>query len=232
MVTLTHSSLRPSGLGGCPPGPPALLTGFHLTIARIVGQALSPHGFALGGGYGLQAHGITDRLSKDLDTYTESQEASVYQNGEESLLAALTEAGFRCTVERRDSWFRQIIVTNPPNGEQVGVDLGYDYRLHPPVRIKGIGPVLSLDDVIAGKTRALVDRQAERDYADIDRGVLLGKFALSVNRTAGQSNTKRREVAPSIRPRSAGTCRFCGRPLRSATSIARGYGPDCAKRAR
>lgn len=146
-----------------------MLDGFHLEIARIAGRVLEPHGFALGGGYALQAHGVTDRPSKDLDTYTQSQDPVDYQAGEVALVSALSQTGFDCRVARRDSWFRQIVVTDRASGEQVAVDLGYDYRLRPPVRIEGVGPVLDLDDVIVGKTRALLDRQAERDYFDIDR---------------------------------------------------------------
>lgn len=102
-----------------------MLEGFHLEIAQIAMRVLEPRGFALGGGCALQAHGVTERPSKDLDSYSQSQEASDYQIGEESLVRALEKAGYECKVERRDSWFRQITVTNPESGEQdVGLASG------------------------------------------------------------------------------------------------------------
>ena len=43
-----------------------MLSGFHLRVLQIVLDAVEPLGFALGGGYALQAHGITDRLSSQV----------------------------------------------------------------------------------------------------------------------------------------------------------------------
>ena len=155
-----------------------MLTGFHLRIAQIVGATLGDQGFALGGGYALQAHGVTDRPSKDLDNYTESMNPDDFVRAQETLCHALAVAGFEASVVRADSWFRQIVVTDRGTGEQMAVDLGYDHREKPPVHVLGIGPVLDIGDVIVGKLRAFVDRAAERDFFDIDAILSSGKWTI------------------------------------------------------
>jgi hypothetical protein len=70
-------------------------------------------------------------------------------------------------VGHSDTWLRQILVTDPHTGDQVVLDLGQDYRQHPPILITGLGPVIDLPDAAASKARALNDRRAARDYLDI-----------------------------------------------------------------
>jgi hypothetical protein len=101
-----------------------VLEGFHLEVSRIVLRALEPHGFALGGGYALQAHGITDRPSDDLDNYSASLDEAVYDAAEADLVEALNAADFATEVKLSDSWFRQIVVTDPATQTSVSVDLG------------------------------------------------------------------------------------------------------------
>jgi hypothetical protein len=55
-----------------------MLEGFQLEVARVVLAALGRDGFALGGGYGLQAHGVIDRASEDIDSYTASMDADLF----------------------------------------------------------------------------------------------------------------------------------------------------------
>lgn len=156
-----------------------MMTPFQSRVAQILGATLQPYGFALGGGQALQAHKIIDRPSKDLDNYSTSQDPDVFDSAERDLVAALREHGLSASVVRRDSWFRQVVVTDPDTGEQVRLDLGYDYRKKPPVFVSGIGPVLDIDDVVFGKMRALVDRQAERDYVDTDAILSTGRWTIS-----------------------------------------------------
>lgn len=265
---------------------------FQRRVAQILGAALQPYGFALGGGQALQAHEIIDRPSNDLDNYSTSQDPRVFDSAERDLVAALREHGLSTSVVRRDSWFRQIVVTDPDTGEKVGLDLGYDYRKKPPVFVSGIGPVLDIDDVVVGKMRALVDRQAERDYVDTDAILATGRWTISdlykivheirpeltedaflavlssahegdpdeyaalgltqtdmlkmFNRLrlAVQQHQQQNPTSPtatatltqavtaSLEGARLGSarCSVCGRPLISQESIARGYGPSCAKK--
>jgi len=46
-----------------------MLEGFHLRVSQIILKAIEPYGFALGGGYALQVHGVIDRPTKDIDSY-------------------------------------------------------------------------------------------------------------------------------------------------------------------
>lgn len=167
-----------------------MLTPFQRQVAQLIGQALQPFGFALGGGQALQAHKIVDRLSRDLDNYTESMDPQIYENAEHAVVAAIAGHGYTTQVMLRDSWFRQIIVTDPATNEDVGVDLGYDHRKNSPVFITGIGPVLDIHDVVTGKVRALVDRRAERDYMDID----------AILRSGGWTVQPLLEILRDIRP--------------------------------
>ena len=154
------------------------LEGFHLRVAQILGQATGPEGFALGGGYGLQSHHLADRPSDDLDSYVDKFDPEVFRRAEEALLQELWNTGLEAVVVKQDDVFRAILVTSP-DGDEVVVDLGYDYRDHPPVIVEGIGPVLDVEDIVTGKVRAFFERTTERDYSDIDRILTDGRWTPS-----------------------------------------------------
>jgi hypothetical protein len=142
-------------------------TPFQQAVARLVLDAIADLGFALGGGQALHAHGYGDRPSMDLDFYQTQFDSEVFDHAEKAVLEALADKGYRAKVGHADSWLRQIIVTDSASGEQVAVDLGQDYREHPPVVVAGLGPVIAPTDAAASKARALNDRRAPRDYLDI-----------------------------------------------------------------
>lgn len=143
------------------------LTPFQQRIARLTLDAISGLGFALGGGQALHAHGYGDRPSLDLDFYVPQFEQELFDRAEAATLTALRAAGYEAQVGHSDSWLRQILVSDPASDEQVSLDLGQDYRQHPPVTIAGLGPVIDLPDAAASKARALNDRRAPRDYLDV-----------------------------------------------------------------
>ncbi|MDR2715677.1 MAG: nucleotidyl transferase AbiEii/AbiGii toxin family protein [Coriobacteriaceae bacterium] len=145
-----------------------MLEGFHLRVSRIVLEAVGPYGFALGGGYALQAYGITNRPSNDIDSFVSQIDEGLFNEAEAALCDALKAGGLDSVSGYSDSWFRAIQVFDPTTDEAVVVDLGYDYRENEPVVIVGLGPVLDIKDVITGKIRALWDRQAARDFIDVD----------------------------------------------------------------
>src|SRR6266700_7039654 len=161
----------------------------HRTVAAIALRAAARHGFALGGGNALMAHGVVDRFTADVDLFTD-EEASVAAAAE-SVEQALRGAGFG--AERRDGaaqdgagqdgagqdWpgglgdifyglgdgLAEWIVT-APGGEQMMLQMAYFDRARRPV-VMEIGPVLDLEDVIGGKVCALASRVEPRDYVDI-----------------------------------------------------------------
>lgn len=155
----------------------------HAQVAAIALRAAARHGFALGGGNALMAHGVVDRFTADVDLFTD-EEASVAAAAE-SVEKALSDAGFG--TERRDNangdrasgdWagglgdifyglgdgLAEWIVT-APGGEQMMLQMAYFDRARRPV-VMEIGPVLDLEDVVGGKVCALASRVEPRDYVD------------------------------------------------------------------
>ena len=47
-------------------------------LVRVGLATLIEHGFALAGGYALQAHGLTDRLSEDVDRFTDRWDTAAF----------------------------------------------------------------------------------------------------------------------------------------------------------
>lgn len=178
------------------------LSGFHLRVAQLLGEATGQLGFGLGGGYGLQAHRVTDRPSKDLDAYVNSMDVEVFAAAERALCERLEAEGLQAEVVGTNDWFRAILVSGSGPDERVVVDLAYDYRANPPVIVEGIGPVLDIEDIVVGKVRAFVDRGAERDYSDI--GSLLDSGRWTIGDLFGKARSinpklPRREFAERLR---------------------------------
>ena len=145
----------------------------HAKVASVALAAAAPHGFALGGGNALLAHGIITRPTQDLDLFTD-QEHGV-QAAAAAVEEALRTAGFQ--VEREDQAgdladlfpgmgeeLAEWIVTSP-DGQELTVQLAYFDRDRDPVAMD-VGPVLDLQDVAGGKVCALASRVEPRDYAD------------------------------------------------------------------
>jgi hypothetical protein len=150
-----------------------LSTPLHDEVAAIALRAAAGHGFALGGGNALIAHGITDRPTQDVDVF--SDEEGGVEAAADAVQAALRDAGFG--VERWDNTggltdifdgmgegLAEWIVT-APGGEQMMLQLAYFDRARTPVTMD-VGPVLDLEDVVGGKVCALASRAEPRDYLD------------------------------------------------------------------
>ena len=156
---------------------------FHGQVATIALRAAAPHGFALGGGNALIAHGIIDRATQDVDVFSDEQGG--VEAAADAVEAALRDAGFG--TERRDKTgdladifyemsegLAEWIVT-APNGEQMLLQMAYFDRARRPV-IMDIGPVLDLEDVVGGKVCALASRVEPRDY--LDTAAALGRYSM------------------------------------------------------
>jgi hypothetical protein len=116
------------------------------------------------GGYAVQAHGLVDRLSRDIDVATNSRIPMAFLADE--LVARLTERGWRVRVIGVDPMSARFMVTDPRSGEDCEVDILKEGFNRPPETTPW-GPVLALDDVIGTKVRALADRGYPRDLVDI-----------------------------------------------------------------
>jgi hypothetical protein len=156
---------------------------FHGQVAAIALRAAAPHGFALGGGNALIAHGIIDRFTLDVDVFSD-KEGGV-EAAADAVEAALLDAGFG--TERRDKTsgladifygmgegLAEWIVTGP-GGEQMMLQMAYFDRARRPVTME-VGPVLDLEDVIGGKVCALASRAEPRDY--LDTAAALARYSI------------------------------------------------------
>lgn len=148
---------------------------FHERLARDGLAALEQYGFVLAGGYVFHLHRVTTRISQDVDLFTDRFDAELFATAEHAIVNAYRQQGLQVTVGKQLDVFRQIQVTDPDTGISAIVDLGFDSRDHPPVRLD-VGPVLALEDAAASKIRTLIDREAARDYIDVHALLASGRF--------------------------------------------------------
>jgi hypothetical protein len=148
---------------------------FHQRLAQVALDAAARYGFCLAGGYAVQAHGFVDRVSKDVDLFTTMAAASDFPAAQAAVVAALRADGLMVTVEREGASFARLAVIDPGAGSTSTVELGVDWRAHPPVRL-AIGPVLHPADAVANKLCALFGRAEVRDYIDVHGVLEDGRF--------------------------------------------------------
>ncbi len=145
----------------------------HQQVASIALRAAAGHGFALGGGNALIAHGLIDRVTQDVDLCTDRETGVAAAAG--AVETALREAGFAAERQDKTAGLGDIFygmgdglaewIVTAPSGEQMALQMAYFDRGHAPVRMD-VGPVLDLQDAIGGKICALASRAYERDFLD------------------------------------------------------------------
>ncbi|KOG21181.1 nucleotidyl transferase AbiEii/AbiGii toxin family protein [Streptomyces viridochromogenes] len=118
----------------------------------------------LAGDCAVRAHGLTARHVWSLELATEHPEpmdqiAAMVRYG-------LTERGWRVRPLDADPLSARLLVTDPDTGAERAVDLLKE-TFWRPAAPTGLGPALSLEDLIGTKVRALSDRGAVRDLADV-----------------------------------------------------------------
>jgi Nucleotidyl transferase AbiEii toxin, Type IV TA system len=151
----------------------ASVDAFHQGLARIGLGAGEPYGFALAGGYAVQAAGFLKRPTQDIDLFTAWERRDDFETAARTIVDAYLAAGLRVEAERRHDTFIRLTVFD---GEQAAtVELGVDLRAHEPVR-NPIGPVLHPDDAVANKMRALYERSHACDFIDIDAVLRSGRY--------------------------------------------------------
>jgi Nucleotidyl transferase AbiEii toxin, Type IV TA system len=147
----------------------------HEHLARIGLRALAGHGFALAGGYAVQAHGIVTRLSEDVDLFTTMESEATFPEAVQLAVAAYHDAGLEVEIVVNSPAFARLQVTDPGVGPPTKIELGIDWRRDPPATLP-IGPVLSRDDAVANKVNALYSRAQARDYIDVDAALTSGRY--------------------------------------------------------
>lgn len=140
------------------------LTALHRKLLQDVLEIGNTFPLVITGGYAVQAHGLVDRLSRDIDVATDSP--MPMSSLADHLIAALVERGWQVRVIGVDPISARFVVTDPGTGEDCEVDILKESFNRPP-EATPYGPVLALDDVIGTKVRALADRGYPRDLVDI-----------------------------------------------------------------
>jgi hypothetical protein len=145
----------------------------HREVAAIALRAASRHGFALGGGNALIAHGVIDRVTQDVDLFTDEEHG--VEAAADAVEGALRSAGFVAEREDKTVGLADVFegmgeglaewTITAPGGRQMMLQMAYFDRASQPV-IMDFGPVLDLEDAIGGKVCALATRAVPRDYLD------------------------------------------------------------------
>jgi hypothetical protein len=196
----------------------------HRQVARIALRASGRYGVALAGGNALLAHKVIDRYTADVDLFV-PQEGPGFRVAAAAVEHALRDAGYQLTPVDRATDLAADIADGlaewdvvAPDGETTQVQVAFFDRLREPVQIRGIGPVLDLDDVIANKVGALVTRGELRDYLDV--------AALLEQRSPADLVTLARQLDPNLGDHELG---YVGNNLDRIDDLAFSrYGPDVA----
>ncbi|MCL6614273.1 MAG: nucleotidyl transferase AbiEii/AbiGii toxin family protein [Firmicutes bacterium] len=150
-----------------------MLSPFQEKLARLFLGLPEAANFALAGGAALIFWQEIKRTTQDLDFFGPLAEEVRPVVG--SFLARLQDEGLQAEIVSSSPAFARIIV-HSPEGEEVLVDVGRDYRLRPPEET-AIGRVLSLEELAADKLLALFGRAEPRDFVDVF--FLARRFGLS-----------------------------------------------------
>jgi hypothetical protein len=142
---------------------------FYREVARVALTVAQKHGFVLGGVVAWRVNGLVDRPTEDVDLFTDTDGAVAAAAGE--VATALTGAGYRVVREEGDELFagmdddlQEFVVSG--DGQALRLTLCRLDRRRAPV-VMELGPVMHLDDLVATKVAALVNRREVRDYIDV-----------------------------------------------------------------
>ena len=146
---------------------------FHERLARTGLAAAQRYGFALAGGYAVQAAGMLMRPSEDIDLFTAWERRAEFDAAVAAVVDAYRADGLSVDADRQHDAFVRLTVSD---GERTSkVELAVDSRVNEPIHMT-IGPVLHPDDAVTGKMNALYARAFARDFIDIDAAVQSGRY--------------------------------------------------------
>ncbi|MDG4829200.1 nucleotidyl transferase AbiEii/AbiGii toxin family protein [Solwaraspora sp. WMMD1047] len=150
---------------------------FHERLARIGLAAARRYGFALAGGYAVQAAGLLERPSEDVDLFTAWDCRDEFSTAVAVIVDAYRGDGLTVEIERQYDTFARLNLTDGARAAKV--ELGVDWRANEPI-LMAIGPVLHPDDAVANKMSALYGRAFARDFIDIDATLRSGRYTQDV----------------------------------------------------
>jgi predicted nucleotidyltransferase component of viral defense system len=151
---------------------------FYRDVARIALTVARTHGFVLGGGVAWVVNGLVQRPTEDIDLFTDTDGGVAAAAGKVS--DALTAAGYAVEREAADELFdgmaadiQEFTVADGPRA--LRLTLCRLDRHRAPV-VMDVGPVMHLDDLVATKVAALVNRREVRDFIDV--AAALSRYSL------------------------------------------------------
>jgi hypothetical protein len=148
----------------------------HRRLAEIGLEAARRFGFALAGGYAVQEHGLIQRLSEDVDLFTAWERRGEFDEAVDAVVAAYGAAGYEVEIVQRFETFARLMVRESDRPDHpFKVELAANWRAKVPVTLD-IGPVIHLDDAVAGKMSALYSRAEPRDFLDVDAAITSGRY--------------------------------------------------------
>jgi hypothetical protein len=146
---------------------------FHERLARTGLAAAQRYGFALAGGYAVQAAGLLVRPSEDIDLFTAWEGRAEFAAAVDAVIDAYISEGLSVGTERYHDGFVRLSVSD---GERTAkVELAVDSRANEPIHMS-IGPVLHPDDAVTNKMTALYARALARDFIDINAAIQSGRY--------------------------------------------------------
>jgi hypothetical protein len=97
------------------------LSALHRRLLRDVLEIGNAFPLVITGGHAVQAHGLVDRLSRDVDVATDSSVPMASLS--EHLAAGLTDLGWQVRLIGVDPLSARFMVTDPVTGEDCEVDI-------------------------------------------------------------------------------------------------------------
>jgi hypothetical protein len=146
---------------------------FHERLARTGLAVAQQYGFALAGGYAVQAAGLLMRPTEDIDLFTAWERRADFPVAVAAVVDAYLADGLSVETERTHDTFVRLTVSD---GEHVAkVELAVDTRNNEPIHLT-LGPVLHPDDAVTNKMNALYARAFARDFIDVDAALQSGRY--------------------------------------------------------
>jgi len=146
------------------------ITEFQAGVARVFFSLPEAKTFLLAGGLALAAHGLSERPTEDLDTFT-SRVRDV-TTAFEAFVVAAGERGWSIQVVQASDTFVRLEVVGE---DSLLVDIALDAAPGLPPVMSILGPTFAPEELAGRKLLALFDRAMPRDFVDVYRLAQLWK---------------------------------------------------------
>lgn len=149
---------------------------FQERIAVIALECIAPCGFVLAGGQSLQAHGIIERPSADVDLFTDQPDSNRFAAAVAAVENALVMGGLTVEVVQSERTFARLTVIEHDPEQKALLEMALDPRNFSPAMMS-VGPVLDLRDAVANKMATVFGRAYPRDYIDLAAIMRSGRYS-------------------------------------------------------